>query len=347
LTPATTSTLIQPASPSAIVADSSLADFAHQEIEVPMGEQLERPSLLSRAIVLAAIVIPILGLIAATVLLWGPGFGWVYLGVLLGGYVLTALGISIGYHRLFTHKSFTTPAPVKAILGILGSMAVEGPILHWVATHRKHHQHSDRAGDPHSPNHSFHDHDDHGAGVLGIIKGFWHAHMGWIFESSPEKLDHYVPDLKADAVTRTVSNLFPLWVALGLLIPAVIALAITGTWMGFLLGFLWGGLVRVLLVHHITWSVNSVCHLWGTRPYRSHDDSRNNVIFGILGMGEGWHNNHHAFPTSARHGLRWWQIDVSYMIIKAMSWMGLAQAVRVPDAARLESKRIRRGPSSR
>jgi stearoyl-CoA desaturase (delta-9 desaturase) len=277
------------------------------------------------------IVLPFLGLVAAVVLLWGVGFGWVQFGVLVGGYILTALGITVGYHRLFTHKAFVAHPIVKIVFGILGSMAVEGSILQWVATHRRHHQHSDRPDDPHSPN-------VHGEGFVEFIKGIYHAHIGWFFTPMPETMERYVPDLKADKVTRRVSNLFGLWVVLGLLLPAGIAFAITGSWMAALLGLLWGGLVRVFLVHHVTWSINSACHLWGTRPFDSHDHSRNNAVFGILAMGEGWHNNHHAFPTSARQGLRWWQFDAGYLIIRGMEVLGLVKAVRVPTRERIDAK---------
>jgi stearoyl-CoA desaturase (delta-9 desaturase) len=307
------------------------AQGSHSDPGALLGEPLDRPTRLAQILSLCAIILPPLGLVAAIILLWGVGFSWLHLGLLLGGYVLTAFGITIGYHRLFTHKSFETNAVVKAILGVLGSMAVEGSILQWVATHRRHHQHSDRDEDPHSPN-------THGHGFLALLKGIYHSHFGWFFTAAPATMSRYVPDLAADPVIRRVSKLFPLWVCLGLLIPAGIALAITGTWLGALLGLVWGGLVRIFLVHHVTWSVNSVCHLWGARPFDCHDHSRNNLIFGILGFGEGWHNNHHAFPTSARHGLRWWQIDTSYWVIRLMGLVGLARAIRVPSADRIQAK---------
>jgi len=312
--------------------DPAPLDLTGVEELPPQGDEpVEQLSMVARVASLLAVFVPLLGLVAAVILLWGPGFSWLYLWLLLGGYVLTALGISIGYHRLFTHRSFETNPVVKAILGVLGSMTVEGSILRWVATHRRHHQHSDRHDDPHSPN-------THGTGLRALVVGLYHSHIGWFFTPVPLDMARYVPDLQADAVTRWVSNLFPVWVVLGQLIPAGIALAVTGTWTGALLGFIWGGLVRVLLVHHITWSVNSVCHLWGSRPFNSHDHSRNNFVFGLLAMGEGWHNNHHAFPTSARHGLWWWQIDVTYIIIRAMEFCGLARRVRVPSPERVAER---------
>jgi stearoyl-CoA desaturase (Delta-9 desaturase) len=285
-----------------------------------------------RIVNLIAVLLPFVGFIAALVLLWGIAFNWIYLALLAGMYMITAVGITVGYHRLFTHKSFETVAPVRALLAIFGSMAVEGPVLQWAALHRKHHQHSDTEEDPHSPHH-------HGDSVWGTIKGFCHAHLGWLFVRRPKGLARYIPDLHQDAVLRTISATFPVWVLVGLLIPAALGGLLTMTWMGVLLGFLWGGLARIFLVHHVTWSVNSVCHIWGSRPFNSHDESRNNPIVGILGLGEGWHNNHHAFPASARHGLAWWQIDVSWIIIRGLELCGLAKAVRVPSPERIAAKR--------
>ena len=241
----------------------------------------------------------------------------------VGGLALTGGGITVGFHRLFTHRSFETTAAIQFLLGVLGSMAVQGPLLRWVAYHRRHHQHSDSLHDPHSPH-------CHGRGVLGVIRGMWHAHVGWIFMPDPPGLAHYVRDLRQNRVLRTVSALFPLWATAGLLLPAVAGGLLWGNWIGAFLGFLWGGLVRIFFVHHVTWSVNSVCHLWGHQPYRGGDHSRNNFLFGILALGEGWHNNHHAFPTSARHGLRWWQPDLSYVVIRSLAMLRLAWNVKVP-----------------
>lgn len=289
----------------------------------PQGVLPERISLGLWLASLVAVVAPLLGLTSAVLFLWGRGFSWVDLGLLLGMYVLTALGITVGYHRLFTHRSFETNCVVQLLLGVLGSMAVEGPLLKWVAMHRRHHQHSDQPGDPHSPHHQ-------GRGVLGLLRGIWHAHLGWVFDPDPPDLNRYVKDLRQSSMLRIVSALFPLWVALGLLIPSVLGGVLTGTWTGALFGLIWGGLARISLVHHVTWSINSVCHLWGQRPYRSDDQSRDNFVFGVLGLGEGWHNTHHAFPTSACHGLRWWQIDVSYRVIRVLALLGLAWNVKIP-----------------
>jgi stearoyl-CoA desaturase (delta-9 desaturase) len=289
----------------------------------PRAETAERISLGVRVASLVAVVVPFLGLVAAIVFLWGRGFRWVELGLLLGMYLLTGLGITVGFHRLFTHRAFETNRVVQFLLAILGSMAVEGPLLRWAALHRRHHQHSDQPEDPHSPHHQ-------GRGFLGLLRGAWHAHLGWVFQPNPPELFRYVQDLRQSGMLRTVSALFPIWVAAGLLLPAVLGGLLTGTWTGALFGLVWGGLARIFLVHHVTWSVNSVCHLWGRRPFRTGDHSRNNFLVGVLALGEGWHNNHHAFPTSARQGLRWWQIDIGYGVIHGLALLGLAWKVRLP-----------------
>jgi len=285
----------------------------------------------ARVVNLGLVLIPFAALVVAIVLFWGAALNWPHLAVFGAMYLLTALGITVGYHRYFTHRSFKTFKPIAILLAFFGSMAVEGSLLNWVADHRRHHQHSDEGGDPHSPR-------THGSGIWGMLKGLWHAHMGWIFGEPPTSRDRYTGDLRKSRTVRWMSRLFPLWVVVGLAIPAVLGGLLTMSWFGVLLGFIWGGLVRVFFVHHVTWSVNSICHLWGTRPFKNRDESRNNPIFGVLALGEGWHNNHHAFPTSARHGLRWWEVDASYMVIWAMSKVGLVWDVRIPSPARITAK---------
>lgn len=276
-----------------------------------------------RVVTLVAVIVPFLGLVFAVLSLWGWGCSWAMVGILVGMYVLTGLGITVGYHRLFTHRAFETSRAGQFILGVLGSMAVEGPLLKWVAMHRIHHQHSDQKGDPHSPH-------DRGQGVLGVLGGLWHAHLGWAFKDDPANWPGYVKDLRQSRLVRLVSVLCPLWVAIGLLVPTLLGWLLAGGWPGALLGLVWGGLARIFLVHHVTWSVNSVCHLWGRRPFRTNDQSKNNFLFGVLALGEGWHNNHHAYPTSARHGLRWWQVDVSYWVIRTLALLGLAWNIKLP-----------------
>ena len=300
-----------------------------------VGANALRASRIAQFVTFLAIVIPLLALVGAPFFLWRWGFSWTDLGLLLGMYLLTALGITVGFHRLFVHRSFETYMWVKVIFAVLGSMAVQGPLIQWVGQHRRHHQHSDTPSDTHTPHH-------HGVKRLDFLKGYWHAHIGWLFRADPPDLGRYVKDLSRSATLRWTSRLFPVWVALGLLAPAVIGGVTTLSWAGVWTGLIWGGLVRVLLVHHVTWSVNSACHLWGTRPYKTNDMSRNNFVFGILALGEGWHNTHHAFPTSARHGLRWWEIDVSYWVIRTLVLFRLAWNLKLPSKERLASTKRNR-----
>ena len=292
-----------------------------------------RLSLGGRIATLLGVTIPLAGLVAAVVFLWGWGFHWAELGLLLGMYTITVLGVTVGFHRLFVHRSFETYLPVKVILTALGSMALQGTMIHWVGLHRWHHQHSDNPEDVHSPHHG-------GRGILGFLRGFWHSHIGWAFHADPPGLDRYVQDLQKSPTLRAASSLFPLWAILGLVVPAAIGGAVAGSWWGAWIGMVWGGLVRIFLVHHVTWSINSVCHIWGFRPFRSEDESRNNIVLGILAFGEGWHNTHHAFPTSARHGLRWWEFDLSYWVIRGLALVGLTWNLKVPslDAQRRERR---------
>jgi len=285
-----------------------------------------------KALNVVAVGSPFVGFIAAVIYLWGRGIDRVQFTVFCAMVFSTSLGVTIGFHRLFTHKSFETIWPIKLMFGILGSMALEGPVIKWSVTHRHHHQHSDLEADPHSPNH-------HGGGAMGVLKGLWHAHIGWLFAPEIPNLAKYAPDLAEDPVTSFVSRHFTLWVLAGLFIPAAICGLTAWSWSGALLGLLWGGFARLFIVHHMTWSINSVCHIWGTRPFRSHDHSRNNFIFGVISWGEGWHNNHHAFPTSARHGLQWWQIDISWWVIALMSKLGLVWKVRLPSPSAIQRQR--------
>ncbi len=309
--------------PAATAPQTPTTSISHlHEDGLPWGQKL---------IILAAIVLPFLGVIAAGVLLWGRGFGWMELGLFLGMYLVTVFGVTVGFHRLFTHRSFKTIAPVRWLLAIAGSIAVEGPVIKWCAVHRRHHQCSDHEGDPHSPHH-------HDGSTWGMIKGMYHAHMGWLLEPDPADLQRSAKDLIEDRGLRFIDRTFAWWVLLGLLLPTGLGWALTGSAWGALSGFIWGGLVRIFVAHHVTWSVNSVCHVWGSHDYESNDHSTNNLVVALFSAGEGWHNNHHAFPTSARHGLKWWQIDLSWYLIKALSWVGLAWDIRTPPRKALEAK---------
>jgi stearoyl-CoA desaturase (delta-9 desaturase) len=234
-------------------------------------------------------------------------------------YVLTGLGVTVGFHRLFTHRSFKTGPVVRGALGILGSAAIEGPVISWVADHRKHHAFADVPGDPHSP------HVDHGVGLRGALRGLLHAHMGWLFRHDQRGArDRYAPDLLADPVVRFVDRWFPLWAIGGLAVAFGLGFAIGGSLTAGLTGLLWGGGVRLFVLHHVTYSINSVCHVFGRRRFATADESRNVFWLSLLSFGESWHNNHHAFPTSARHGLRRWEIDPAGLTISGLAACGLA-----------------------
>jgi stearoyl-CoA desaturase (delta-9 desaturase) len=274
--------------------------------------------------------LPPLGVIAAMVALWGGWFRPVDLALFVFLYLLTGFGITVGFHRLFTHRSFKASPLAAWTLGILGSMAIEGPLVWWVATHRRHHRHSDDGDDPHSP------HAGRRPGLAGAAMGFLHAHIGWSFRENCIDTDmrRYAPDLLRDPRAMAINNLFPLWVVLGFVIPAAIGWLADPGWRGAFLGLLWGGLVRVFMVHHVTWSVNSACHIWGAKDHDTGDESRNNALFGLLALGEGWHNNHHAFPASARHGLKWWQVDLSWWVIRALAVLGLARDLKTASGSK-------------
>jgi stearoyl-CoA desaturase (Delta-9 desaturase) len=234
-------------------------------------------------------------------------------------YVLTGLGVTVGFHRLLTHRSFKAGTAVRGTLAVLGSAAIEGPAISWVADHRKHHAFSDRLGDPHSP------HVDHGVGLSGALRGLLHAHMGWLFRHDQRGArDRYAPDLLADPVMRFVDRWFPLWAIGGLAVAFGLGFAIGGSLAAGLTGLLWGGGVRLFLLHHVTYSINSICHVFGRRRFATADESRNVFWLSLLSFGESWHNNHHAFPTSARHGLRRWEIDPAGLTISGLAACGLA-----------------------
>jgi stearoyl-CoA desaturase (Delta-9 desaturase) len=275
---------------------------------------------------LGAAIIPFLATIAAIPLLWNSLVSTTDLLILAVMYVLTAGGITVGYHRLLTHRSFQTGKPLEYGFAAVGSMAVQGPVIAWVADHRKHHAHTDEEGDPHSP------HVGHGSGLGGVLRGLWHAHMGWLFsEHGRADWKRYAPDLYEDPGMRFLNRHFVALVIASLLIPALAGFAIAGTVGGALTALLWGGLVRLFLVHHVTWSVNSICHFLGTRRFETDDESKNVLWLALPSLGESWHHNHHAFPRSAVHGLRRWELDPSALVIAALEKLGLARnVIRIP-----------------
>ncbi len=270
-------------------------------------------------------VLPILGLGLVCWQLWERALHWHDVVVFLIVYAATGLGITVGFHRLLTHRSFKTKRWLRATFAALGSAAVEGPVISWVSDHRKHHVYADRDGDPHSP------HVDHGVGWRGALRGLLHAHVGWLFiHTQRGAKERFAPDLIDDPAIRFVDRTFVLWVALGLLVPFGLGYALGGSWLTGLTGLLWGGLVRMLVLHHVTFSINSLCHFFGRRRFDTDDHSRNLLWLAPLSFGESWHNNHHAFPTSARHGLRPWELDLSAMLIRGLESVGLAwDVVRV------------------
>ena len=277
---------------------------------------------LQRVALLVLTIGPFAGFVAAITLLWGRGIGVVDLALLVVFYVLSGLGVTVGYHRLLTHRSFRAPRPVRALFAVAGSLAIEGSVISWVAAHRRHHAFADVEGDPHSP------HLGEEEGVVGMLKGLWHAHAGWLFDEEKTSIERWAPDLMKDPVMTRIDRLFPALAAVSLVLPAVAGFAFTGSLWGAVTAFLWGGLARVFLLHHMTWSVNSICHYFGKRPFETTDLSTNNWPLALLSFGESWHNNHHAFPTSAIHGLGRWQIDPSGFVIRALERMGLARDVK-------------------
>jgi stearoyl-CoA desaturase (delta-9 desaturase) len=275
--------------------------------------------------------VPVLALGFVAWQLWEDALYWHDLVVFFILYAATGLGVTVGFHRLLTHRAFKTKAWLRGTFAALGSAAVEGPVISWVADHRKHHAFSDQEGDPHSP------HVDHGGGFRGALKGLMHAHLGWLFiHTQRGNKERYAPDLLKDPVVSFVNRTFFLWVGVGLAVPFALGYLIGGDLKAGLTGLLWGGAVRMLVLHHVTYSINSLCHYFGRRRFPTDDESRNLAWLAPLSFGEAWHNNHHAFPTSARHGLRPWEIDFSAMLIRGLEVTGLAWDVqRVPRERQL------------
>ncbi len=273
--------------------------------------------------------------LAIGLLLWGPGLGMVEVGLFLGMFVPTFIGVSAGFHRHFTHRSFKAATWVRVALAGLGSMAMQGSVIFWASQHRRHHAHSDRAGDPHSP-YVTEDGRDH----RSSLRGFWHSYVGWTFDHDVPNAMFYAPDLIRDRAIARVNRRYFVWVALGLLIPTVLGAALHGSWAGALSGLVWGGLLRILWGHNMIWSITSLTHIFGRRDFESRDRSTNTWWLAVPTLGEAWHNNHHAFPRAAILSFRWWQIDISGLFIAALERCALAWDVSRPTAAVMEKKRI-------
>ncbi|OLL70466.1 Fatty acid desaturase, Delta-9 fatty acid desaturase [Pseudonocardia sp. Ae168_Ps1] len=281
------------------------------------------------------VVLPTLALFAAVPLAWGWGLGWVDVALFVVFYAISGLGVTVGFHRYFTHGSFKAKRPLRIALAIAGSLSLQGGVLEWVGTHRRHHAFSDKEGDPHSPW-------LYGTGAKALVKGFWHSHLGWNFKRDLTNHQRFAPDLIADSTMMRIQGAFPAIVVVSLLGPALIGGLVTMSWWGAFTAFFWAGLVRVAVLHHVTWSINSICHIWGERPFASRDKSANVWWLAVLSFGESWHNLHHADPTCARHGVKKGQIDISAVVIRGFEKLGWATAVRWPTTRRLEKLAIKK-----
>ena len=305
----------------------------HVELALVKGHMgAEKKGWLEQATLGAFVVVPLLAVAATVPVTWGWGLHWRDVVIALFFYYLTGFGITVGFHRYFTHGSFRANRRLRMALAIMGNMAVEGPMIQWVADHRKHHKFSDQADDPHSPWH-------YGEGSRGLLRGLYHAHMGWLFDAEQTSQKQYAPDLLKDPDMVKMSRHFPTCVAVSAFLPALIGGLWSMSWQGALSAFFWATLVRIALLHHVTWSVNSICHVMGARPFRSRDKSGNVWWLAVASFGESWHNLHHAEPTSARHGALRGQVDSSARLIWIFEKFGWASHVRWPDAERLAARR--------
>ena len=299
-------------------------------------------SVVDRAANLVVTVVPLALIAVAISLSWGGALVWQDIVIFFATLIPFGFGITVGFHRLFTHRSFKTSGAMRFLWAVLGSMALEGPVIEWVAYHRRHHRFSDAEGDPHSP------HVGDGSGFFGALRGLFHAHVGWVlFSDEGAEEARYAPDLIADRVVRIVDRTFIAWAMLGLAVPFGLGVALTGTLFGGLMGLLWGGAARIFFLHHITFCINSLCHFFGRVRFDTGDESRNLAWLAPLTFGEAWHNNHHAFPSSARHGLGRFELDPSGRLIDLMERIGLVwDVVRIrPDriASKTRAVEARRG----
>ena len=288
-------------------------------------------------VVATAVIVafPFVAVLLAATVLWGHLLGTADVLIAVALYTLTGLGVTVGFHRCLTHGSFTPTRTLRIVLAVAGSMSFQGDVIGWVATHRRHHAFTDRPGDPHSPFRF-------GTGLGGQLHGLVHAHVGWLFTADLTPAEVYAPDLLADRDMRVVSRAFPVLCLVSLALPFGLGWAVGGTLRDALTALLWGGLVRVALLQHVTWSVNSLCHMIGVRPFRTrrHDRATNLWPLALLSFGESWHNLHHAEPTCARHGVDRWQIDPSAAVIRLLERAGWATEVRWPAPERIDRRRV-------
>jgi stearoyl-CoA desaturase (delta-9 desaturase) len=319
-----------------------MTSTALDHAEAPAGRRGRKPAISGHRSwpvqlgVYIFLLVPTAMLVAAVPLAWGWGLSWLDVVLAVALFYVSGLGITIGYHRYFTHGSFKAKRWLRILLAIAGSTAVQGSPLIWVSDHRRHHAFSDRDGDPHSP-WLF------GTSPAAVVKGFWHAHMGWTFGRDVTNQQRFAPDLLADADVVRVSKLFGLWTAASLLVPALLGGLISWSFWGAATAFFWAGLVRIAVLHHVTWSTNSICHMLGERPYTTRDKAANFWPLAILSFGESWHNLHHADPTCARHGVGRGQLDTSARLIWLFEKLGWAHHVRWPTSTRLA--KIRKKPA--
>ena len=317
--------------PTAVAAGVAAPSLTRPTAPEPMFEATLKRRW-ENVVLLLLIAVPFLALLAAVPVVWGWGFGWRDLAIAAVMYLVSGHGITVGFHRHFTHGSFRANRPLKIALAVAGSLAIEGPVVRWVADHRRHHAFSDRDGDPHSPWR-------YGETVPALMKGLCFAHLGWLFNVEHTNPRRYTPDLLKDRDVMRISKAFPAFVAVSMLLPPLLGGLLSWSWQGAVTAFFWGSLVRVALLHHVTWSINSICHTIGATPFRSRDRSGNVWWLAVLSMGESWHNLHHADPTCARHGVLRGQIDSSARIIWFLEKLGWASAVRWPRADRLAARR--------
>jgi stearoyl-CoA desaturase (delta-9 desaturase) len=300
----------------------------------PLAYQDSEPKSIRDRVALGLFVaIPFAAVLAAIPLAWGWGVSWPDLVIALAMYAVTGHGVTVGFHRYFTHRAFKAPAWLRATLAVCGMMAVEGSVIDWVAAHRRHHRFSDRPGDPHSPWR-------YGSSLRALSKGFAYAHLGWLFDPrQTTSQEAFAPDLCQDATIRRLSGAFPAWVAASMLIPPLAGGLWTWSWTGAATAFFWGSLVRVAALHHVTFAINSVCHVSGRTAFKTKDESRNVWWLALPSMGESWHNFHHSVPSSARHGVGRFEIDSSAAIIRALERLHLVSDVRWPDKAVVSRRR--------
>ena len=333
-----------PTAGATVVPETALTDeLTTEAMAVPTVRQTPKPATVMPEDMKAArweqfaigviVVLPFLAVITAIVLLWGHGISVTDMVIMTVFYVITGMGITVGFHRYFTHGSFKANRALRVALALAGSLAIEGSVITWVADHRRHHAYSDKEGDPHSPWRF-------GTTPWALVRGNIHAHTGWLFDIEKTNQQRFTPDLLEDKDLLRIDKAFFPIVAVTLLLPALIGGLVTWSWQGAVTAFIWGGLVRVFVLHHVTWSINSVCHTIGQRPFRSRDKSANFWPLAILSFGESWHNSHHADPTCARHGVLKGQVDSSARAIQLFEKLGWATDVRWPDAARMDARRV-------